>query len=170
MAETLDNTFDVTKLYDLTKQLADLYRNELININAVASGKLVNFTTGIDWDGEKLNVYFNLPHYWGAIEWGRRPTEKASEPHLFDAILNWVKLKGITARDGKDQTSLAWAITKKIHKQGFFGADHHGKKPLATALERARGEGLLKEIVTCVADGYGNQIQVALNTLTDLSK
>lgn len=170
MTVEMTKDIDVTKLYDLVNKLANMYRNELVNINAVASGKLVNFTREIDWDGTKFTVSFDLPDHWYYIEHGRKKTTKGNGKELYNAILNWVKLKGITARDGKDQTSLAWAITKKIHKLGYFGTDHHGKQPLTKALERARADGTIDAIADCVADGFGNQIRVSLAELENMTK
>lgn len=169
MTVEMTKDIDVTKLYDLVNKLANLYRNELININAVASGKLVNFTRDIDWDGTKFTVSFNLPDHWYYIEHGRGPTNKSEGGKLIDAIRQWIRLKGITARDG-DAESLAWAITQKIHKLGYFGTDHHGKQPLAKALDRAQADGTIDAIADCVADGLGNQIKVSLAELENMTK
>lgn len=169
MTVEMTKDIDVTKLYDLVNKLANIYRNELININAVASGKLVNFTREIDWDGTKFTVSFNLSDYWYYLEHGRGPTHKSEGGKLIEAIRQWIRLKGIAPRDG-DAESLAWAITQKIHKLGYFGTDHHGKQPLAKALERARADGTIDAIADCVADGFGNQIRVSLAELENMTK
>lgn len=49
--------------------------------------------------------------YWQ--EYGRSP---GTLPPV-DAIKKWIKTKGIVPKDG-DETSLAWAIAKKIQKSG----------------------------------------------------
>lgn len=169
MTVEMTKDIDVTKLYDLVNKLANLYRNELININAVASGKLVNFTRDIDWDGTKFTVSFNLPDYWYYLEHGRGPTHKSEGGKLIEAIRQWIRLKGITPRDG-DAESLAWAVTKSIHQQGYFKPNHHGKQPLTKALERARADGTIDAIADCVADGLGNQIKVSLAELENMTK
>lgn len=58
--------------------------------------------------------------YFGALETGRRPTTGAvTIPSLYECILEWVDAKGIQPRDADTSIeSLAWAITKNIHKFG----------------------------------------------------
>lgn len=164
MAETLANYIDVTKLYDYTKELADLYRDNLQNCDAVASGKLINFPYHIDFQEASLRVFFDLPEYYYYIEEGRGPTRRSEGGALFPAIQEWVRRKNITPTKG-DLDSLAWAITKSIHRKGYFGLDHHGKHPLKNALDRAKQTGLIDKIRGAVVDGMGETIKVELNTL-----
>lgn len=53
---------------------------------------------------------------------GRGPTKKGhkeGEPYLVEKILDWIKIRGIKPREEKMSIkSLAWAITKSIHKKG----------------------------------------------------
>lgn len=56
---------------------------------------------------------------------GRKPTKagaKKGNPTLQQAILSWIKAKGITPKDSKmSDISLSWAISKSIHKKGYKG-------------------------------------------------
>lgn len=164
---TLSNNIDLTALYDDCDMLAALYRDELMAINAVASGNLVRFTTDVTYDGNAFHFIFNLPQYYGAIEEGRKPTVKSEGGVLYQAIRRWIDMKGIVPRDGKSKDSLAHAITTKIHKLGFFGMNHSGKHPLAKAMAKARSQGLINEITNEIAQQLGKEIKVDLSDLNN---
>jgi len=57
--------------------------------------------------------------FFDTLEIGRGPTINPTPHHptLFQRILAWMEAKGVYADDGNN-ISLAWAITKKIHKEG----------------------------------------------------
>lgn len=55
------------------------------------------------------------------LEYGRGPTRNSGDGTLRDRILQWIKDKGITPREGTDEKaykSLAYVITRKIHREG----------------------------------------------------
>lgn len=167
---TLSSNIDLTALYDDCDMLAALYRDELMAINAVASGNLVKFTTDVTYDGNAFHFIFNLPQYYGAIEEGRKPTVKSEGGVLYQAIRRWIDQKGIMPRDGKSKDSLAWAITTKIHKVGFFGMNHSGKQPLAKAMAKARSQGLINEITNEIAQQLGKDVKLELSDLNNRKK
>lgn len=122
----LNVNIDVHELYDDVKQLADVYRSLLVINDAVASGKLKDFTTAIDLSGNNIKVIYNLPFYWHWVENGRPPSTTHNPPPLQPSILQWIKDKNIKAdgRDGKKPPSdvqLSWMITKSIHEKGYSG-------------------------------------------------
>lgn len=163
---TLSNNIDLTALYDDCDMLAALYRDELMAINAVASGNLVRFTTDVTYDGNAFHFIFNLPQYYGAIEEGRKPTVKSEGGVLYSAIRQWINMKNIVPRDG-DKDSLAHAITAKIHKHGFFGMNHSGKQPLAKAMAKARSQGLINEICNEIAGQLDKEVKLELSDLNN---
>ena len=57
--------------------------------------------------------------YFGTLETGRRPTNPNTNNrvNLYSIIYDWMMAKGVHAQD-KTDVSLAWAITKSIHKKG----------------------------------------------------
>lgn len=169
MATQLSNQIDLTKLYDLVDELAKLYKNEIQNADAKASGQLFNFTHRIDWNGEMLKVIFSLPEHWYYLEHGRGPTKKSEGGKLIEAIRQWIRLKGIAPRDG-DAESLAWAITQAIHKRGYFGSDHHGKHLLRNAMDRAKSTGVIDRLMESVTDDFNQQIRVDLSDLNNRKK
>lgn len=122
----LDKNVDLTQVYTLVKELSDIYRNLLIVNDAVATGKLKDFTTAVQVSETELKIIYNLPIYWQWLENGRPPTTRHAPPPLQPSILDWIREKGIkprAAKNGKVPTDvqLSWAITKTIHKQGYKG-------------------------------------------------
>lgn len=146
---------DLTQVYNLTKQLADMYRNLLVTNNAVATGKLKDFTTAVEVTETELKILYNLPFYWEYVEDGRPPTTRHNPPPLQPSILDWIREKGITPRAGKNGKTptleqLSWAITKKIHKLGY-----KGRPMLKQSI--TDGQQQINEIVNIVADAVGLQ-------------
>ncbi len=68
----------------------------------------------------KIRLGFTGSYYTYWLQNGRKPTKKGSEPgKLKDIISQWIKDKGIKARDGISHESLTFLITRKIHKRGW---------------------------------------------------
>ena len=57
--------------------------------------------------------------HWGAMEYGRKKTEKKGDVRLLDIITEWVKVKGITPKYGTLK-SMIFLITRKIHEKGII--------------------------------------------------
>lgn len=136
------------ELYDLAKQIAESYRDELKRNNIVASGDLVHFRWDIELESDGLRLVFYLPHYWRYPEFGRRETKNGGNGAVVRAIRQWIEDKGITptARTGKNgrkyiptKNQLAFLIARKIHAVGYYGNSHYGKNPLETALNQSNG-------------------------------
>lgn len=170
MAEQLSNSIDVTKLYDYAKELADLYRQEIQNADAKASGQLYNFQYRIEYQNDVFKVLFSLPDYWYWLEYGRNPTQKSEGGKLYQAIRQWIDQKGLVPKDGKSRDSLAWAITKTIHREGYFKPNHHGKHLLQNALDKAKSTGVIDRLMGSVTDDYNQQIRVDLSDLNNRKK
>jgi hypothetical protein len=149
----LQSNINLTQVYDLTKQLADLYKSLLVANNAVATGKLKDFTTAVQVSETELKIIYNLPFYWQWLEDGRPPTTRHNPPPLQPSILDWIREKGITPKAGKNgkiptQTQLSWAITRKIHKDGY-----RGRPMLKESLQS--GKPIINQITNIVADAVG---------------
>ena len=171
---------DSTKLYQLIKDLLDAYKNNIENAGAVAQGDLVNAATyeadkwTLKWKGETLTLVLRLPDYWKYIEEGRGPTQKGEGGKLYPTILEWVKVKKIVPRaDPKTKRvpkveQLAYAITKKIHKRGYFDPDHHGKYPLREAIQETD---IVRQFAAALTDQFNRIVRVELSeNLTKLTK
>lgn len=106
------------------KALAELYVANLIDSDRVASRKLIDSVTARveGGDGGTYDVVLSLENYWKYIEDGTRPHRPP-----YSKILEWVKVKPVIPRpDEKGRIpkpeSLAWAITKKIERDGTEGS------------------------------------------------
>lgn len=162
---------DSTKLYQLVKNLLDEYKRNIEKADAVASGDLKNAATyeanhwTLRWKGETLQLVLMLPDYWQYIEEGRPPTQQSEGGVLYPAILEWVKVKRIVPQPNPKTKKvpkieqLAWAITKKIHKRGFFDPNHHGKHPLKEAIEKTD---IVAAFATALTDQFNRIIKVEL--------
>ena len=103
-------------------ELSDAIRNKPLPrkngkaFTANASGD-VNKRIDLKVHATGLRVYGN--RYIGALMYGRKPTTGGSKPgKLKDIIRKWIDDKGITPSDGMTKDSLAFVITRKIHKEG----------------------------------------------------
>lgn len=79
-------------------------------------------TTRVELFGNKYQVYMNIEKYWKYIEYGRKPypgNPKKRPP--INAILKWVKDKGIKPRGGipMSDKSLAYLISRSIGRKGI---------------------------------------------------
>jgi hypothetical protein len=93
-----------------------------------------------------------------ALEDGRKPTGSGAargNPTLFEQIREWAQLKGIVTNiNDKQQLGIVYAITKKIHKEGWKPSLN---KPLSSVINKIDIETLLREIVTLQATLYSNR-------------
>jgi hypothetical protein len=144
------------KLYNIALEIALNYKNELrrkneLGRNAVASGDLINFQWDITPSENGLKLQFFLPEYWRYVEFGRRETVKHGDGKLQEKILRWIDEKGITPKDGISKKSLAYLITRKIHREGF-----KGRNCLQNALNDSKA--LEQQFVDIVADIYAKEV------------
>lgn len=180
---------DETALNDLAFELAETYQRLLeedgVNASGALSRSAINYV--FNWKGDVLQLVFRLPEQWYYVEHGRNATTgKTGKPWADPVgdIMRWIEAKKLvpqtpmrSARVPKSRKQLspqekkermAQAIVHKIHREGFYSPDHHGKHPL----ERAVLETRIKErIVGILVDAYGEEIRVDLaGALKDLSK
>jgi hypothetical protein len=101
---------------------------------SVATGNLIN-SIRYEVDSQGVTV-FGLK-YIGALENGRKPTENGGNGELKAKIRQWIDVKGIEP-DGISKDSLAYLITRKIHREG------------TSIYQRNNGEssGLLDDVLT----------------------
>lgn len=108
---------DITAaLQKFTDQIADLYRNQLIEDNRVASGKLKDFTADFEYDGNNFRIFFNLEDYWKYVEEGMPPTKVDRK-----TIENWMRIKKILPPSNKAVYVVTRNIANKITKEGYKG-------------------------------------------------
>lgn len=122
-------------LTEYAVEVRNNYQDELIRSDRLASGRLlnsVNYKTV--FNGNEYEVYLTLEDYWKFVEAGVNGTENSvGSPYSFkgefvntDAILKWIRVKPVLPKpfNGKLPTpeSLAWAISRKMAKEGMEGS------------------------------------------------
>lgn len=83
----------------------------------------------------------------GALEYGRKPTSSGASkgsPTLYEQIQEWIKVKGIAnGMDEREQKSVAYLITRKIHREGW---KTKLDKPISSVIENLDSDKLLDEL------------------------
>lgn len=104
-------------LNDAEKSLVDSYKSYGLK----ASGRWEKeLESKIEQSQDKIKLFILGAAYTGAMNAGRNPSKKGTKPgSLFAIIEQWIKDKGISARDGISDKSLAFLITRKIHRDGI---------------------------------------------------
>lgn len=156
MASTYQN-IDLTQLFDasvsqdaikdvytVSKEIVDLIRRNYLNEGMSPQGKLANFNSVINYDGNLYQLQLMLPPEWKWVEYGRYPGPVNRKG--IEAIEQWINIKGLApkARNGKvpSTKSLAFAIAKKIQKVGYYTPSGATSIP---AFGAARGKHILEK-------------------------
>lgn len=115
----MENTKQV--IDELVKEVAEVYKQNLIADGKVASGKLVNSIKPIpienDVDGYIGNI--SVVDYAKFVESGRKPG-KFPPPNK---ILDWVKIKFPSAPTLRQQ-QISFLVSRKIAKEGIPAGNH----------------------------------------------
>ena len=148
----LNNQYNFAPLYDTCRKIAELYRDSLVDVNAVAEGNLKNFSWDIDYSGSQFSLYFNLPEYWKWVEEGRAPTRTQGWNDPVQTLKRWIQVKHLVPRpDSKGRVpsidQQAYAIYMKITREGY-----EGRHPLEKAMDAADEEGLIDELTNKLYD------------------
>ena len=107
----------------------------------------------IDWMNDK-NI---VPHGIST-----RPIPK--RPSMVPARTRGVK--GAQNVNGtKEEKAAAYAILNKIHRQGWYDPNHHGKEPLKKALEEAKARGIIDRMYNVVAQAYDKEIELEIKSI-----
>jgi hypothetical protein len=150
---------DAKIVQDFANKLKKDLSASVINSGISASGDLAkSFREEID--PNKLRIF--AAGYVGTAEVGRRKTVNGGNGGLREQIRRWIDQKGIIPKpndDGKviSKDSLAFLISRKIHKQGTLlnqdgGTDHYGRtKPtgiITGVINDGRLDSLKKQLIT----------------------
>lgn len=111
-----------------------------------ASGEFENELEKVITDSK--GTLLGAPHS-GALEFGRSPSTTGSKPgKLIDAIKQWIIDKGIVSdiKDDTDNSSLAFLITRKIHREGWRRKDHGGVELISQVITDKRMQQIINRI------------------------
>lgn len=129
---------DITSLFDTSKQIVDIIKSNYLKEGMLPQGKLANFTWTVAYNNNLYQLQLMLPPEWKWVELGRRPSAKMPP---VNAIENWIRVRQLVPRgkNGKVPTTrqMAFAIAKKIQKEGFYSPNHQGKHVIEKSLHEA---------------------------------
>ena len=94
---------------------------------------------------------------WGALEFGRSPSKGGGKPgKLIDQIKQWIIDKGIVSdiKNDNDNSSLAFLITRKIHRDGWKREKHGGVEVVSNVITEQR--------IQSIIDMVGNELTITL--------
>lgn len=163
----------IQTLRNYAEEVIAKYRDNLIIDGHIATGELINKITAnpVEIKDNTYSVSINLMDYWKYVEEGVNGTEQdQGSPFSFstsktmippNVILNWIKVKHILPRPGKNgrlpsQKSLAWIIAKSIHEKGI----EKGKQ-LEKTLQELNDEWTIK-IVDAVTEDLSNSVGIII--------
>lgn len=125
MAELLNLDRVRSVLEEFAEEAADLYRDNLVRADSIASGRLFSSVScRVEQDGRVFLVIMRMEEYWRYLEEGTRP----HWPPV-SAILKWIQVKPVIPRPDANgriptQKQLAFLISRKIAREGTKG--RHG--------------------------------------------
>jgi len=109
------------QLAELVEQLAEIYKREVDNADAIATGELRNVEADYNLTDERFTVLFYLPDYWKWVEEGRK---KGRQPPP-EAIERWIEVKRLVPNPSNHKIpntkQLAYLIGRKIGQEGTQG-------------------------------------------------
>lgn len=89
---------------------------------------------GYDWDGTTLKIWTTRYKALVSLETGRPPTaDAAGSPTLQEQIRVWIDQRGINP-EGISRDSLAYLISRKIHREGTIIWRKFGKQGKQTGV------------------------------------
>lgn len=143
-------------------ELADLLRKE----NKVASGNLIkSLDTRVIKTafGTLYTIQLIAEDYLKFVDQGRKPTKSGGAKgsgKLFGEIKKWVRLKGI-------DSSLAYPITRSIHKKGYKGTNVIQKS--LQQLTRTRGFREFEEDASDWVEDLVSQLMIDISKNNNLT-
>ncbi len=162
---------DFTSIYDVSKKIVEVVQRNYANEFGTNS-PLATFTWNVEFNGDSYELVFTLPSEWKWVEEGRAPgpTPFNSSKGLgwVKSIMSWIDVKKIVPRNEKGLPSdiakknLAWAITKKIQRQGYAGR-HILEKSFNDAYMTQMIDDLAVEITKLLS----REVDEAILTITD---
>ena len=105
------------------------------------------------------------------LEYGRGATSSGastSTKPLIERIKEWISHKGIVSKikNYNDNSSLAWAITKKIHKQGWNRKGYGGVNLISNIVTVSRMQSIINKVGAELSLTLVTKLQNELKILT----
>ena len=84
--------------------------------------------------------------YTGALQSGRKPTTSNGKGDLIKAIKQWIIDKGIVPKDNISMSSLAFLITRKIHRDGWNRQGYGGVDLVGQVITQQRIQNIINKL------------------------
>ena len=172
---------DWTPIYDLGKQIVEMYKQELTNQKVNASGSLsASIDFDLDFNADEVSLYFIANSYYWYIEKGRQKTRGGGESWPWkiavEDIAQWMRNKisrgnfiprnnHTIPRTDKEIKSVSYCIVRKIHQYGFYDYNQSGLHILQNVLEILEMRGEIEKAVNKVFEQYDKEINITLSDL-----
>lgn len=140
-------SLDKKTLEEFDKKLISDLRKSLDAAGTTASGKTKeSLNSDITLNSYKL---YGRAFIYG-LEYGRKPSSPTGNGILKDIILQWINDKGIIPKDGITKDTLAFLITRKIHREGDLlhstKQNFRGMKAPTGIINSVINDGRIKEL------------------------
>jgi len=114
-----------------------------------ASGKSADSLEVVDVGLESVKLIGD--RQFEQLEAGRNPTKSgpgAGQGKLIDIIKQWIKDKGIVSdiKNDNDNSTLAFLITRKIHREGWKREKHGGVNLVSEVITDARIQSIINKV------------------------
>lgn len=175
----LENTIDLTRMYDTAQALIDRYKARLEDIDARGTGNLIN---SIDYDvvlkADAVTIVMTVLEYWYYVEEGRGPTHGSGWDDPIGDLSKWIQSKiergKFMPRPGKplptsikEIRQVAYPIYLTITDKGYQ-RDYTKAEPLRRTLDSS--EDLLTQFADEVAQQIGDDVRAAWLDLNTIGK
>lgn len=169
---------DLTPLYNVAEDIIQNYRDEIIAIDAVGTGTLLN---SIDFDiiqvnDNTLTLQLSVAQHYFWVEYGRSASRTSGWDNPIDDLSQWIiskisRGKFIPRADKKIPTTqqeikrTASAIYNKITNKGYYKDNSQGKYPLHNSLQKSIEEGLLERFAMALTQPLCGEVVSDLKAL-----
>jgi len=116
--------------------------------------------------GDDFGRVIGLP-YTEQLEKGREPTSRGGDGSLLKRIEKWIIDKGIVASIEGDISisSLAYLITRKIHREGWRRENYGGVELVSSVVTPKRMQGILNRLGETLTIEFSNKIEKEIRTI-----
>lgn len=169
---------DLSALYNVAEEIIQNYRDEIIAIDAIGSGSLLN---SIDFDIIQVNentltLQLSVAEHYIWVEYGRSPSKTSGWDNPIDDLSKWIinkiqRGKFIPRPDKQIPTTqqeikrTASAIYHKITNEGYYEHDSKGKYPLHNSLQKSIEQGLLERFAMALTQPLCGEVVSDLKAL-----
>ena len=157
---------DITSLFDISQEIVKIIKSNYLKEGISPQGKLANFKWTVAYNNNLYQLQLMLPPEWKWVELGRRPSTKMPP---VNAIENWIHVKQLVpqGKNGKVPTTkqMAFAIAKKIQKEGFYSPNHQGKHVVEKSLQEA--EPIIVQLCNIITKKFNNEIDTEIVSVFD---